>query len=147
MLLAAAGLARLRPRAIGALAGTLIAVLSASQVAEYYQRELYENWRAASRFVLAEEQPGDAIVFFPNFAPAAFASYVRKEGVAGPTDAGWRPLSGSRRVWLAIRASDSTGLHVGLERLRSLIQERYRLEDRRAFHGVAIERYVLSASR
>lgn len=149
VLLAAAGIAELRPRPIGALAVALMAMLSGWRVTEYYRREVSENWREATRFVLAEQQPGDAIVFFPPYAPAAFAYYVRRHGAAGrgPTDAGWRPSSGDPRVWLAIRASDSTVQRAGLEQRRLAIQQRYRLENRQAFRGVAIELYVQSSVR
>jgi mannosyltransferase len=141
VLLAAAGIAQLRPHVMGVLAASLLAILSGSRVVAYYGREVSENWREATRFVLAEQQPGDAIMFFPAYAPASFAYYVRRQEVAGPTHQG-RPLSGEGRIWLAIRASDSTGQRAGLEQLRLTLQERYLLEQARAFRGVALERYA-----
>jgi mannosyltransferase len=140
VLLAATGIAQLRPRVIGVLTASLIALLSGSRVVDYYGREVTENWREATRFVLAEQQPGDAVMFFPRYAPASFDYYVRRQGVAGP-DQARRPLSGDGRIWLAIRASDSTGQRADLEQLRLTLKERYRLEQVQAFRGVALERY------
>ena len=142
VLFGAAGIARLRPRIVGGLVAGLLAVLSATRLAALYSRESSENWRDAAHAVLGDQRSDDGIIFFPYYARGPFDYYVRQRGIGGPENLGRDPLSGGQRVWLAIRASDSTGRRTELEKLRSSLNERYHLSNKQAFRGVAVEEYV-----
>jgi mannosyltransferase len=66
VVLVAAGLARIRPRVL--LGGILLVfgLLSLRGDSTYYQKDFdifREDWRSASRYVLANSQPGDVILF------------------------------------------------------------------------------------
>jgi mannosyltransferase len=67
LLLAAAGLSRLRNQWIMAFATLVVVALSIQGTASYYRQDFEdtdrENWRGASQYILANAQPGDAIVF------------------------------------------------------------------------------------
>jgi len=67
LLLAAAGISRVRSRWIVALATMVLAVLSIQGTVSYYRQDFEdtnrEDWRAASQYILANAHPGDAIVF------------------------------------------------------------------------------------
>ncbi len=67
ILLAAAGISRIRSSWIVTTAALVFVVLSLQGTAAYYQHDFEdvqrENWRAASQYILANARPGDALVF------------------------------------------------------------------------------------
>ena len=66
VLLAAAGLARIRPRVLLSFVVLIFALLSLRADESYYQKDFdifREDWRSASRYVLANSQAGDVILF------------------------------------------------------------------------------------
>jgi mannosyltransferase len=66
VILAAAGLARIRPRFLGGAVLLVFAFLSFRGDTAFYQKDFdisRDDWRAASRYVLARSQPGDVILF------------------------------------------------------------------------------------
>jgi uncharacterized membrane protein len=68
MLGVAAGIMRVRPKALRRLLGVAISLLSVLGTHTYFHRgnDVYhENWRAVSAYVLDRAQPGDAIFFTP----------------------------------------------------------------------------------
>jgi mannosyltransferase len=58
-----------------------------------------EDWRAATRYVLADARPGDCIAFYPLDAHMAFAYYVARRGAFATAPrsvlpaVGWTPLT------------------------------------------------------
>jgi mannosyltransferase len=66
VLLAAAGLAQIRPRVLLGAALAVFGLLSLNGVASFYQNDFdisREDWRSAARYILANAQPGDVILF------------------------------------------------------------------------------------
>jgi mannosyltransferase len=78
VLLVAAGIARLRPMALGAAFGIAISACSLLGTFSYYQRDFdvaHENWRGASEYLFDRAQPGDTVFVFPPFARAPLEFY------------------------------------------------------------------------
>ncbi|MBA2683187.1 MAG: glycosyltransferase family 39 protein [Gemmatimonadaceae bacterium] len=75
VLLLAAGLDRLRPRALSVGAGVLILASSIHADVFYYRQPDKDDWRAATEYVVASAQPGDDVLFFPRFVSAPFDYY------------------------------------------------------------------------
>jgi len=113
VLLAAAGISRIRPQPMLRVALLLVVVLAARGVIRYHRDFQQEDWRAATRYVLAEAQPGDGLIFYIPLGRLPFDYYARDAGSV-PTvlypSSPWileeRPgtlptgvLSGPRRVW------------------------------------------------
>lgn len=75
VLLVAVGIDRLRPRALSS--GTLLValLLGVHGVVGYYRRSGKDDWRAATRYVLASARAGDAAMFLPDYAVAPFDYY------------------------------------------------------------------------
>jgi mannosyltransferase len=66
VILAAAGLARIRPRSVVGALLLVFAFLSFRGDGAFYQKDFdisRDDWRAASRYVLARSEPGDVILF------------------------------------------------------------------------------------
>ncbi len=141
VLFGASAIPRLRrPLPIGLLVASLV-WLSAIQLLGYYRRDSNENWRDATRYVLAATQPGDALVFYPHYTAGPFEYYQRQSRVIGPTKlVASVPLEG-RRIWLVIRAPDVERFS-GIRVLQSSLAEKYRLVTQREFQGVGVELYL-----
>jgi len=141
LLFGAAAIERLRrPVAAGGLALLLVA-FSSAQLVDFYRRERGEDWRGATRSVLAAARAGDAVLFFPDFARKPFGYYQGQAGVSGPLNLQGRPLEGRERIWLVIRKSDVPLHRAELERLQASLATGYRLAGRRGVRGVGIELY------
>jgi mannosyltransferase len=66
VLLASAGLAQIRPRVLLGATLAIFGLLSLNGVASFYQKDFdifRDDWRTASRYILANAQPGDVILF------------------------------------------------------------------------------------
>ena len=66
VLLAAAGLAQIRPRALLGATLAVFGLLSLNGVGSFYHKDFdifREDWRSASSYILANAQPGDVILF------------------------------------------------------------------------------------
>jgi mannosyltransferase len=71
ILFGAAAIVRIhRPALAGALVILLVS-LAASRLVNYYRHNTVENWREATRYVLAAASPGDGIVFYSSENPGA----------------------------------------------------------------------------
>jgi mannosyltransferase len=124
IVLVAAGIARLRPPF---LAGVLFAAIVGGSMAgtiSYYHADfdvVRGDWRAASRFVLAQTQPGDTVFFYQSYGNAPFEFYRWQESPSSAwpkslnpqKDSDWsdpafvgisgtdlRSLPAGNRVWL-----------------------------------------------
>ncbi len=142
VLFGTAAIARLRrPVLVGLLVVPLV-WLSATQLFVFYGRESGENWRDATRYVLAAARPGDGVVFYPDYAAAPFEYYRRQSEVAGPANLKGQALAGRQRIWLVIRESDAAANATEFRQLQASLAERYSVVDRRGFHRIGIELYV-----
>jgi 4-amino-4-deoxy-L-arabinose transferase-like glycosyltransferase len=143
LLLAAAGLARLpAPVAGGGLAAFV--VLSVIGVLNWYATSGQEDFRGATRYVLANERPTDGAVYYPRFTKTAMRPYevfAHRHPPAAIRFAPARPLARRPpRIWLVIRESDvRRGLRTRIE--RGISAQAERLVARRSFNGVAIVLY------
>ena len=88
VLLAGAGVAKLPRREASWAAAAALVVLSAIGVRNWYDRPSLEDYRAATHHVLANERPGDGVVYYPagtlQGPTSGFAYYEARAGVRGP---------------------------------------------------------------
>jgi mannosyltransferase len=87
VILAAAGLARVRPRIVLGALLIVFAFLSLRGDSRFYQKDFdisREDWRAASRYVLANSQPGDVIVFHQPLTRMPYEYYRSVTAGANP---------------------------------------------------------------
>jgi mannosyltransferase len=142
IMLGTAAIARLRqPVLAGVLVAALVGISAANLVA-FYSSARGENWRDATGYVLGATRPGDAIVFYPDFAHKPFDYYQRQSGVSGPTNVEGQAPVDRYRVWLVIRESDAAASFPEIQHLQSALAERYRLVERRSFRRVGVELYA-----
>ena len=142
VLFGAAAIPRLRHPVLVALFVAPLVWLSATQLLAFYGRERGQNWRDATRYVLAAARSGDAVVFYPYCAGVPFEYYRRQSGVAGPVNLKAQAPAGRQRVWFVIRESDAAGNSTKFRQRQASLAERYAVVDRREFQGVGVELYV-----
>ncbi len=169
VMLAGAGLSRLRRPAGQATVAGLVVLLSAASVRDFYQEPERQYWRRAARDVLTDARPGDAITFYVYSGRVPFEYYLdrlnlRKPGVdlvdvaSGPWMAGNRQpepsearldaLAGRHaRVWL-VRLQDGgppghpLGRHEQSQRIRSALASQYDLAHSLSYPGgITVELY------
>ncbi|MGZ4179806.1 MAG: glycosyltransferase family 39 protein [Solirubrobacteraceae bacterium] len=115
LLLPAAGVAKLPRRETSLLAVVALVVLSAIGVRNWYDRPSLEDYRAATHDVLANERPGDGVVYYPagtlQGPTSGFVYYETRSGVRGPAPLGFAFTTGPQprppRIWLVTRQSDT----------------------------------------
>lgn len=142
ILFGTAALARIhQPIFVGVLVAPLV-WLSATQLAAFYGSDRGENWRDATQYVLSATRPGDAIVFYPDFAHKPFDYYQRRSNGAAPTNlTGEAPVETQQRVWLVIRESDAAARFPEIRQVQSSLRG-YRLIGRREFRRVEVDLYA-----
>jgi hypothetical protein len=83
LLAASAGLALIRPRSVAWTLGGAISLLCMAGIAPvYHLGGVVDDWRAISADVLSETQPGDRILFYPDYAYVPFEYYRAREAPA-----------------------------------------------------------------
>ena len=142
-----AAIVQIRSLAVAAALVVLLVLLTATRLIQYYRsdRDLFENWRDATRYVLDAAHTEDGIVFFPDYARTPFDYYVRQMKVAGPVNIQRLPLTHQPRIWLMIRQSDAGAHSSEVQRLQSSLTEHHWIADRHKFQGVGVELYVQRA--
>ena len=166
VVLGAAGITRLRPRVVGALALAAVLVLSARTLRYWYADYKKEDWRAATHLVLARDRPGDVALFYRPSRRVAFEYYLGRERGRPPAPLfphapyGHFDLLHDRvgepryslvlggRVWL-VRGNYPAGSADGRESARierSLARGPYRRQLRRVYTGegagIVVELYT-----
>jgi hypothetical protein len=170
VLLAVVGLARL-PRPLTIAAGLLVLALSTRHVLQTQGMPM-EDFRAATAYVLADAQPGDAVAFYRTSRRIPFEYYARREGVKrlprsllprssyGQFDmirdyrhtqitstelAAIGEAASRGRIWLFLSRRESERVHakrVNRARLLATVERNATLRARRLFAGLDIRLYV-----
>jgi len=83
-LLAATGLASLRPRWASFGAVAVVGALAIHGMVGYFVYFPKEDWRGATRFVISQGRPGDALLFYPPYDRQPFDYYRDRLGGAAP---------------------------------------------------------------
>jgi mannosyltransferase len=160
-LLAARGCTRLWtmarvPRLVPAAMLVIVLALSAHGTYRYFREMPMSDWRSAVRYVLANQQPADGVVFWkPNVYPYLY--YVKGDEaprILYPPPQ-WQPMTaellsslaqGYRRVWLMLNFEVQTApQYRSLE--EAFAPPRFTLESRRVFTGQTPITVVLYRSR
>ena len=170
LLLAAVGLARLRPRWLLAPALVVLLALSLRGTSSYYQHdfdEQRENWRAGTAYLLAHAEPGDGLLFhiamgrlpyeyYRSLAPPrtpspqvlyphradhiTFLDFVQKPDYGGLA----RQLLQRSRIWLVFshagELSKPDEISAGL--MQMLAAGSYREVEHQDFNGLEIRLYT-----
>jgi mannosyltransferase len=167
VLLAAAGIARLRPVAQAGML-LLIGILSIGGVHAYYQHDFdvsRDDWRTATQYLLANSQPGDGIFFYTAPGRMTF-EYYRLLAGKSPTDPqviypasgetmSYRdflvnplgevlqnPMPQPRRVWLFLNNHRIRGpMDMGSEAVCAWYGKRYQLVGRHTVDGLDLLLY------
>ncbi len=114
LLLAAAGVAALPRKALGAAVCALLVALMLLYTGSWYREPGIEGYRGATQYILGATHGGDRIVYYPELplgGPAAGVAYYETRAGAhalrpAPLRLASALASPSRRVWLVIRDSD-----------------------------------------
>ena len=142
ILFGTSALARVRSQIIAAALAVPIVWLTATNLAAYYRSDQGEDWRDATRYVLAATHPGDGIVFYPDYAHKPFDYYQRRSDAAGPANLAGQSKVERNRIWFVIRKSDA-GVHLQeVQQVQTSMAEHYRMVDRHGFRGVGVELYA-----
>ncbi|MBV8890551.1 MAG: hypothetical protein JO266_00995, partial [Acidobacteria bacterium] len=167
--LAAAGIARLRSRWLMGGALLLFALWALPPVQSGYQKDLdigREDFRAATRYILARSQPGDAILFHQPIARMPY-EYYRSVTPASAYPTVVYPQHGDhltfrdfyaghapekliedlpphhRRIWVVLTHNQlPTGPDPTTQLLASIFRGQYRDEERMAFAGIEVVLYA-----
>ena len=145
VLLAARGLTKLPSPA---LLAALVAAACASglQVSDWYGAPAREDWRAATRYVLASTHPGDAVLYYPTYAQTPFGYYERMDGARAGGPAATHPQPDTNpRVWLVVRKEDAVRDPRGLQTLEQALASGYGISRQRSFSGVQVALYTRQA--
>jgi hypothetical protein len=171
-LLAAAGLAAMRPRAIGTLIAALLVALSIPAIGRLYAAGLdqpNEDWRGATAYVLQRSQPADGAIFYSSQCRMPFDFYAAgaptaprvifpaHEGQLTYLDFMGKPndelLSNVHqqfaRVWLVMCHNElPTGDYDAPTRsARARLQSQFQLASSKSFPGIQVEEYAKSTDR
>jgi hypothetical protein len=85
VLLLAVGLAYLRPRVLSLGVTIYLLAFSTHALLAYYRTSDKDDWRAATRYILASAKPGDGVVLFPHYESAPFDYYRASIDTTGGT--------------------------------------------------------------
>jgi 4-amino-4-deoxy-L-arabinose transferase-like glycosyltransferase len=143
VLLLAVGLERLRPRALSLGALLFILGISTHALVGYYRQSDKDDWRAATRYVLASARAGDAALFFPSYVVAPF-DYYRASADTTASALAIITLEQGRtanrdhngRLWALFNQDGDAGTAV-----RDSLSEHYRTLSDRQFTGVRVVLY------
>ena len=166
LLLAAVAISKIRPVWLALLPLFLFVALSLRGTRSYYQQDFdseRDDWRSASRYILANERTGDAMLFHVPMGRMPYEYYHSLS--SGPAPQVLYPYHGSQitfldfvekpdytkiaqalpqypRVWLVIsHAETPAGLDHVATTLDSLVRQSYSLSEEREFHGIYIRLY------
>ena len=152
-LLAGAGLAQVNPRPLLIVLLMFALWQTGLELRSWYQSPRLENWSAASRYVFAHEQHGDAVIFFPDWAYAPFYYYKSLAGGRAPeplpllTAEAVTKQAPTVRVWTLARTQDIASYRAEQRAFNAAIVQSHPLTKTRMFGNIRVELYeVTSAS-
>jgi mannosyltransferase len=145
VLVVAIGVYRLRPPVLGGIALLLALGISGHGTLNYFQHPDKDDWRSATRYVLASAQPGDAALFFPSYVVAPF-EYYRARLDLHPPPLGRGDVSAAAsgtqhpygRLWAVFNQDGDSGRVV-----RDSLARSYPVVSERQFMGVRVVLYDL----
>jgi mannosyltransferase len=142
VLLAARGLAKLPVPALAAIGVLAVVWASGGQVSVWYGTPGQEDWRNATRFVLASTRAADTVVIYPRAWVTPFEYYERRDEGVRPASVvtklpDLQPRSRSR-VWVVLRTRE-TARRQGLRMFHAL--NGYCLSAQRGFARIRVELY------
>ncbi len=164
-LAAALGVLALRPVLARAAAIVLVVALAASGLHGWYYDYDKEDWRSATRYVLSEARPDDAIVLYAGRMKRPFGYYVALEDkeevaptslypagewghdpaapVGRPSIAKIEAAAAARdRIWLVLgHARTGTGARATLAALTTALGRHLQVESSRDFYRVEVRLY------
>jgi hypothetical protein len=108
-------------------------------LSRYYSSPSVQDWRRASLHVFQFERPGDAIVFYPEYAHKPFDYYARQ---FAPSFLPRTDAANSVRTWLMIRGSDARAHPADVTRLQAQLGKTAVAIERSRFQRVDVELYV-----
>jgi mannosyltransferase len=91
ILLASYGFSRIRRAWLEVALMAVILGLTAPGLLTYYKAS-HKNWRGATEYVLSNQQPGDAILFCPDYYQQRFTYYLEREQNEGSVASGAQPV-------------------------------------------------------
>jgi mannosyltransferase len=168
LLLAAAGLARIRQPWIVALATLLFVILSIQGTASYYRRDFEdtdrEDWRGATQYILANARPGDAILFHVPMGRMPYEYYLSLQNTISKNPTVLYPSHGDQidfrdfvekpsydqlgqslpkyqRVWLVLSHAGPSGQDDTSMTLERLIAATHHRVDPQDFSGLEVVLY------
>ncbi len=168
VLLIALSITGLRRRQLVAAALLLVVVFSGQSLHRWYTHDSAEDWRAVTRYILAESQSDDAVGFYAYFARGPFEYYRAQLGMAeqGPqllelASAAYPPGGGGRlpepnqqmiaelpqryaRIWLVLNRhhTEQLGRPAQREQIKQWLEAGYALVEERAFADITVIRYA-----
>jgi mannosyltransferase len=145
VLLAAQGLARLRPAALRLAGGLLLIGISLTAIARDRETPRKEQWREAAALLDAEARPGDLALFDAGFCLRhVFSVYARRQDYetrpveAGALDEPDRLSQGRDRVWVVYsHRRDHEGRILEALRRKGLVEDLHR-----NLVGIEVYRYA-----
>ena len=145
-LIAAEGMAQLRPRALRLTVLALVLAAHIQPLVEYYRRPKIEEWRGLSQFLKQRTGQSDLILIYEEneyddlWRPLSYyggADTARTMAIDGVSDIKKLRAKG-RNIWLIIT-------HVGqpdsVASIKKRLTLRYRLEESKDFPGITLQRY------
>lgn len=110
VLMAAVGLMSLPGRVLRAGALALVVALSVVALFAWYDQASHEDYRSATRYLVAHERRGDGVIYYPSYTGYGFSYYEARDHARGPANVpftlGRTVSSGADRIWLVMRTSD-----------------------------------------
>ena len=126
-------------------------VLSAHAMVGYDRRSDKDDWRAASRYVLASARPNDAVVFFPSYGVTPFEYYRASVDTTAASASAIHPArpsdgslgvglphvrEGAGRLWAVFNEDEDMAAAA-----RASLRRRYSVMSDRQFTGVRVILY------
>jgi len=161
-LLAAFGLSRVCPGVEAVLLLAIVLLWQCRVLKTYESVQVKEDWRGSSAYILSQETPADALVFYEPGCQREFAYYARREGrtaeigtileanFQAPRQDGPLPTDLPRRfprVWLIQTHLFKQELQDKGAAIRAFLARQYRSATKESFRGVEVYLYSAGPER
>ncbi len=165
LLLVAAGIVRLRPRALGVGLVALLVLLNLTSLYRLYSVPMKEEWEEATTYVVSRAEPKELVLFVAADAQIPFDYYLEGEDLdlerrglpvdvfsVGPLEPAVKAedlgridqlMAGRDSFWLIESHADFPDPEGGV---RGYSDQQYRQTDLKEFRGISISRYEMRRS-